>query len=117
MTAVAFPVTAPEVSFPLTRNKKFRTISADFGDGYTQRTGDGLNTSLEVYPLTWEIITEAEKDILVDFFDSLEGYLATSYMMPWDDAAKNWIIKEYTLQKTNSSYYTVTATFERVYDI
>ena len=30
-----------------------RALKAQFGDGYTQRAGDGINTRKEVWPLTF----------------------------------------------------------------
>lgn len=114
---VDFPSTAPTPSAPLTGDSSFRLLEAGFGDGYSQRTPDGLNTEKEVYPLVWDIITEAEKDILVDFFRAREGAEAFNYTMPWDSTSKKWIVRSFKPTKITASYYKVEASFERVYDI
>lgn len=52
-----------------------RTLTAQFGDGYTQRAGDGINTRKEVWPLTF-IGRKDEIQLIADFFDEHAGYKA-----------------------------------------
>lgn len=112
-----YPPTAPEPSFGVSLDKEYRTLSAPFGDGYSQRTGDGLNTQIEKWNMLWDVILEAEKDILTDFFDSLEGFEFFDFTAPGDSLEKKWIVTGYKDTPINATYFRVTAVFERVYDL
>lgn len=112
-----YPVNAPTISYGSSLKKDYRTLSADFGDGYNQRTGDGLNTLNEAWSLQWNTITLSEKNILINFFDSLEGYQNFNWTAPGDGVAKRWICKSPVITPLNSTYFNVTAVFERVYDL
>ncbi len=46
-----------------------RTLSAQFGDGYEQAAGDGINRKSAVWPLRF-VGTRAEMKALTDFLDA-----------------------------------------------
>lgn len=51
---------------------EFRVITAQFGDGYEQRSADGINTKNEQYGVKVNALTPVAKEIQ-DFFDELNG--------------------------------------------
>lgn len=51
---------------------KFRTVVAQFGDGYKQISADGINTKDESYAVTVNAQT-AEAQVIMDFFDQHNG--------------------------------------------
>lgn len=61
------------VSFKTSVNKVYRTLENDFGDGYTQTTGDGINNVLEVWNVIWDKITDVQADEIEAFLDARAG--------------------------------------------
>ncbi|EKO3656410.1 phage tail protein [Vibrio metschnikovii] len=55
-------------------SSSFRVLSAQFGDGYAQEVGDGINTKSDSYSLTFKGDFEKIKAIM-DFIDAHQGYL------------------------------------------
>lgn len=50
-----------------------RMNEAGFGDGYVQDAPDGENSVLAMLDMRWEALTEAQRDILLDFFFARKG--------------------------------------------
>jgi phage-related protein len=48
-------------------DRGFRVLEARFGDGYTQRTRDGLNTSPRSYSLVFDPVSAAIADAIESF--------------------------------------------------
>lgn len=51
-----------------------RVNSASFGDGYTQRVGDGLNNVKEMWSLSFTLRTKIEINAIDDFLIARKGY-------------------------------------------
>ena len=117
MASVDFPTNAPTLSYGISLSKEYRILTSTFGDGYTQRVGDGINTEIESWNMTWDIITLSEKNILVDFFDARGGYEAINFTAPGDSSEKKWVVKGATVTPLSSAYFKVDAKFERVFDL
>lgn len=115
--AVAFPSDAAVPSQGSRLKKDYRVRGVNFGDGYSQRSADGLNVEIEEWSLLWENITAAEAQVLVDFFDARYGVEAITYTMPKDSVSKKWVVKSYNRVPESDAYDRVEAVFERVYDL
>lgn len=51
---------------------KVRKLVAGFGDGYTQRTPDGIKYTQKVYSLVWENASNADATTIYNFLESVE---------------------------------------------
>jgi len=99
-------------------NSSFRTIVAQFGDGYSQRAADGINTKEEAWSVVWENITEAQLTTLRSTFDSVEGYDYLTWTAPGDSTEKKWRISgAINISAASGDYYSVSAQITRVYDL
>ena len=67
-----------------------RTLRAQFGDSYSQRTPDGLNSVTAIVVLDWPQIQPADADTIEAFFVAQNGATAFIYTLPWETAAKIW---------------------------
>lgn len=113
----AIPLTS-KISQASAGGVKFRTIKSQFGDGFGQRTPDGLNSRVEMWNLTWENITSSDKATLIAVFDAA----GSSEYMTWttpDGLAGKWIIGEngYTKNTKGGSVWTVSVSLEQVFDL
>lgn len=74
---------------------KRRVNSAQFGDGYSQRSTDGLNTSLRAYTANWAVLASTEADTYEAFFDahSVTPFLWTP---PLETVQRKWLAGDST---------------------
>lgn len=93
------------------KRPKLRLLKAEFGDGYTQTTRDGMNHQRNVIDLTWEVLTPAQADAITAFFEEHGGdtpflYNGTKFTCEvWEDSTGR------------GGFRTITATFEQSFNI
>ena len=109
------PATAPDVG--LSGSNKFRILESNFGDGYKQRAGDGINTKEKNYSLSWNNLSVSEINDIITFLDSQAGYIAFNYTLPGDSASTKFICKDYSETWMQGNLKGCSATFELVYDL
>ena len=97
----------------------FRTRTAQFGDGYSQAAGDGINTKSGVWNITVVGVKNPECGNLVDidsvvqFLDETGGWQSFTWTPPGGNQAR-FTASSYSLSK-NGSVYTLSATFTEVF--
>lgn len=75
-----------------TRNRHYKTLTAQFGDGYRQSVPDGINYVIDEWNITTVIFEQAERDDNVTFLDSVGSYSPITWQAPGDTTSKNWKI-------------------------
>lgn len=73
--------------YGLAEDPEFKVKSVNFGDGFVQSQPDGLNSVKRVWSLTWGDLSEAEKDLLYDFFISRKGVYSFLWIKPLTNEA------------------------------
>ncbi|WP_419689148.1 phage tail protein [Burkholderia theae] len=87
-----------------------RVRKAEFGDGYTQRAGDGLNNRLTPYNLRF--VGKADKiSAILAFLDAHAGAVSFFWTPPLRPQAR-FVCEKYTEPVKNGNVYTITAQFE-----
>lgn len=114
---VYFPTDLPNPSFGLSRNISNRILKANFGDGYSQRVGDGLNTEEETFDLTWNNLTHTQFQRLSNYISARKGFRSFLWQSPMDGGHKPYICESFNTQVVSYRIYTITAKFTRVYDL
>ncbi len=84
----AMPDIAP--SLGSSRSVRLRATRAEFGDGYSQRAGAGLNPARQEWALRWELLTSAEAGRLAGFLSRRGGHEAFSWVAPGEAQARRW---------------------------
>lgn len=69
-----------------------KILKADFGDGYTQRSADGLNNVKRSTTLAWNNLSIDEAQALEDFFVARGGWEPFIYSLS-DDVPRQWIVE------------------------
>lgn len=105
--------TAPDFGAQL--EKKPRVRRAQFGDGYQQRVGDGINTQPESWSLTFSARTPAERDEIMSFLEARGGIEAFLWTTPRGTSGK-FICQEWGGSPQSAAAHTVTAKFEQVFE-
>lgn len=87
------PVVAPGITPQVTTQARVR--KAEFGDGYTKRSPDGLNAMRRSLELSWDTLTMGQKNNLEDFFVS-QGGAKSFYYQPYGYPAPiKWTCEEW----------------------
>lgn len=92
------------------RVKKFQ-----FGDGYQQRSTDGLNTKLEKWSVQFKRIPDTIDDI-DDFLFNAGGVEAFNWETP-EGVTKTFTCGEWEVTEDSPGWKTLTAMFEEVPEI
>lgn len=102
---------------PITARIEPRVLKAQFGDGYSQRAGDGLNTRRRTYELTWETLIRTEIDDIVGFFEALQDGEAF-YWTPNDGSAQGvFTLKDWSASRITYAEYSCSATLVEEFDL
>ncbi|WKN20792.1 phage tail protein [Azotobacter vinelandii] len=91
----------------------YRTRTAQFGDGYAQVVGDGINNRQQSWPLTF-IRRREEAQAILDFFDQHAGHKAFLWTPPLGQLGL-WRVATHSLRPMGGGVYTITATFEQAF--
>lgn len=103
---------APDFNSPLSVEP--RVLTAQFGDGYSQRTGDGINIAPRTWALTFSSRTTAEKDVIDSFLQARNGIESFDWTPPTGAAGK-FLCKAWQVTPQNAVTWSITATFNEVF--
>lgn len=90
----------------------YRTLSSQFGDGFSQEVSDGINPRMESWPLEF-FGTEAEIQPIVDFLDRHGGWKRFLWTPP-AGKEQRFKIKDGKHQRVplGGGWFTLSVTFE-----
>ena len=89
----------------------FRVLTAQFGDGYAQRAGDGIHAKGQSWPL--EFAGEAfEIRPIRAFLDAHEGFRAVLWTPPMGEQSSFVAPEGYTLKAHGADFFTLSVTFK-----
>jgi phage-related protein len=91
----------------------FRTIESQFGNGFSQRTPDGINNRIEEWSIIWENIRSSERDTILTALDSVGSW---DYLT-W--GTKKYIVTQdgYTITEKSGDIYDVSVALKQVFDV
>lgn len=100
-----------------TRSVKPRILSAQFGDGYRQEAGDGLNYLPNSLDLTWAVLMPDQADTIENFFIAQKGYLAFLWTPSNETLERQWKCTNWSRSDPTAATQSITAHFEEVFDL
>lgn len=103
----------PDFTANLTKRPRVRAVA--FGDGYEQRTADGINTTRAVWALSFNARDDAERDAIDAFLSARGGIENFDWTPPVGGAAK-FICREWAVSVENYGINNIAATFEQVFE-
>lgn len=110
-----FPAIAPSQSS--TYDRQFRVNAISFGDGYRQRSANGINNKPRTLNLTWDLKPAADIATIKDFIDLRGGVTVFEYTPIGEAVELQWTCGGYNETPGNALYSTITATFIQEFDI
>lgn len=101
----------------LSRSTTNRVLTAKFGDGYEQRTLDGINTKNDSFSLSFNNRSSDEINEIAAFFDAKAG---KNFNFTVTDHAGDTVLKvvcdSYNINYHHENFHNLTCTFRRVYE-
>lgn len=115
MTETFNPPAAPSPG--TSKAVEMKTAESAFGDGYTQRSGDGLNPEQRKFTTEWKTLTVAEADEIEAFFARHLGYRAFLWQGPRDGALRRYRCKKWSRDNVAAQVDSIRAEIELVHDL
>ena len=94
---------------------KPRVLKSSFGDGYEQRTGDGINLRPRTWTLTFNTRTAAEIAPIQAFLEARNGVESFDWTPP-SGAAGKFICEDWTQTVVRFGINDLSASFREVYE-
>lgn len=108
----------PIAPSPGTTDKpEFKVLTADFGEGYTQSAGDGVNNVRRVLSLTWETLLPAQAAVITDFIKARRGFGIFYYTPSNETKALKWTCNDFSDKRGEGGLRTVSATFRQSFNL
>lgn len=105
-------------SYGYQKKTKPRILRTDFGDGYSQRAADGLNSVAITVDLEFNGLTPDEADDIEAFLESKKGATAFTYTLPDEVSARKWTAAAgWNRTAQSHNLRTITVTLEEAFDI
>ena len=101
-----------------TRKTTPRVFKADFGDGYSQRVGNGINVLNETFSINFANRPKADIDQITNFLETKAG--VTSFDFTYAEGGSETTIKvlcsDWSQSWSYDDYYNLQTKLERVYE-
>jgi phage-related protein len=97
--------------------RRFRTLTAQFGDGYRQDTPDGLNFQIDSWNLAFENLNSTDTTAVRVFLDSVGSYTTFTWTAPGDSTQKSWKMDPagYSVQVISGAITTISVKINQVF--
>jgi phage-related protein len=92
-----------------------KVLTAQFGNNYAQRAGDGINSISGSYAITFENLSRDECSTIVDFFRERAGYKGFVFIVPGEVDERLWRCEKWNRTHVDPISDTLTATFTEVF--
>jgi phage-related protein len=112
------PLPYPDlISQQSTRRRNNRTISARFGDGYSQERPDGINSQWDEWAVTYLPLNDTERTQVWETLDAVGGWDHLTWQPPGSSTSKKWKVTQdgVTESSTGGGLYTLSFTLRQVF--
>jgi phage-related protein len=93
-----------------------KVIETDYGDGYTQRTEDGINSIKRSYSVRWQQIPIIDAQAIDDFLRARKGVEPFYYQLPSELTTILFTCKNWQRQPAGPNLDTISASFVECFD-
>lgn len=112
MPTANWPV-EPSLDAPV--NVKYRVRRIQLGNGYEHVAPAGLNTRSQTLTLKFPALSATQKDSIVNFIDSLQGYQSFDYTLPGYSVGAKWRAESMTINTIGGYKYSVSVDIRQVF--
>lgn len=94
-----------------------RIILSKFGDGYSQRAADGINSRVDNWDVKWIPLDDADMQTVVAALDTVGGWDYIIWTSPIDASPKRYILTDGYSITPVARRFIISATFQQVFDL
>lgn len=98
------------------KSAKTRVITAQFGDGYSQRIPDGINSVVREWNISFNNNSIIQINSIEDFFNLHKGSTPFLWIPPGESVQYTVICPEWTRTYNSHLSATISAKFTQVFD-
>ncbi|WP_062120541.1 phage tail protein [Aureimonas sp. AU40] len=102
---------------PTMMKPKFNIKKAEFGDGYTQTTPNGLNHMRYTLTLQWDTLLPFEARLIIAFLEEHQGTIPFHYQPVNSDKARKWTCEDWQDSAEPGGFRKLSATFVESFDL
>jgi phage-related protein len=95
----------------------YKVLEVKYGNGYSQRAGDGYNNNQSSWSVDWGTLNATDFNTIVAAFDAAKGSDYFTWTAPGDVTSKKWVVKSWSRSILSGSLYSVSATLEQCFDL
>jgi phage-related protein len=106
--------TTYRIRVPLTKKQSYRRRTLNFGDGYEQRSLDGINNLRESWDITFIGLDNTKKGNLLGILNTAAAVTPISWIAPGEIVAKQWIFNNVSLSVQSLNYFEITCTADLI---
>lgn len=99
------------------KDTEVKILKAQFGDGYSQRSADGLNAKRRKYNFIWKGLTQTQSDDLEAFLVARAGAEAFYFTPPNESTPILFTCEKWTQSTPAPGGLTLSAAFEEQFDL
>lgn len=110
--ALDFPLPYGPI-YPVQKDVEPRVNVTTFGDGYKERSGDGINIIPPTTDVVWQGLTEDEATLVDNFLTDRAAQEGFMWTFPGDGTALKWIATKWSKVTLGPGNWGINAHFER----
>lgn len=99
------------ISQSSSRDREYRTLTAQYGDNYQQDAPDGTNDVIDTWSLNFENLSVTDREIMIDFLDTVKASSIWDWQAHGDKVVKQWKVVKGSVKESFPSGNTYTITF------
>jgi phage-related protein len=104
-------------SFGTSKKVTNRILENNFGDGYTVRAVDGLNSKRDEWTVVFNNIIDSDVTTILDFLEARRGFESFNWTPPLETTSKLFSCKEWQVTPTGYNNSSIRATFKQEFDL
>lgn len=108
---------AIDLGYGTQMGQDYRRKRITFGDGYTQRSRDGLNSAPQQWKFTWDNIPNADAETLRQFFEGLGGVDLVEWTPLGQGTELKWTATGFESQPSSFGKSTCSVTLTQEFDL
>jgi len=106
--------TTYRIKVPVTKKQSYRRRTVNFGDGYEQRSFDGINYLRESWDITFIGLDNTKKNNLLSILNTAGAVTPIVWIPPGETTSKQWIFNNVSMTMQSLNYYEVQVTADLV---
>jgi phage-related protein len=106
-----------KISQQTTSQTTYKVITSQYGNGYSQRTADGINNNQATVSVIWDNVSLTDFTTIVTALDAAYGVDYFTWQQPGDAASKKWIVSQYSRSILSNNVFSVSASLAQVFDL